>query len=442
MKVVFILPPAKSTYSACPLPPLGLAYLSACLLEYRKDLQIEIIDGFILNLDEYYKKIETTKADIIGVSTTMSQLNQALMIPNMMKEKSTKFIIGGPGVVTVPSSMLYEGGYSVICYGEGERTVVELVQAFENGSPLEDIKGISYLNEGKEVKTPPREPIENLNEIPFPARHLLDMEKYLGTWKENIGIRVTSVISSRGCPFSCKFCDKTTFGGKIRFMSPSRMIEEMKILYDRYGAEMVYFEEDLFTVNRKRVLEFCSLIEKELPGKMWGAQSRVDTIDKEMLTRMKHAGCDNLIFGAESGSQKILDMLGKGFTVEDIENAFRWVKEVGVKAGMFLLLGVPGETQEDIDMTKRIIAKLEPTYIDVSLLTPIPGTEIYEMTKHLIRDDIDLSNYSQTESVYRKDIFDVEPEERGREIVDFFLTTFRDKVNPRESICGGTPIAG
>jgi radical SAM superfamily enzyme YgiQ (UPF0313 family) len=135
-------------------------------------------------------------------------------------------------------------------------------------------------------------------------------------------------------------------------------------------------------------------------------------------------------------------MLGKGFTVEDIENAFRWVKEVGVKAGMFLLLGVPGETQEDIDMTKRIIAKLEPTYIDVSLLTPIPGTEIYEMTKHLIRDDIDLSNYSLTESVYRKDIFDVEPEERGREIVDFFLTTFRDKVNPRESICGGTPIAG
>ena len=203
--------------------------------------------------------------------------------------------------------------------------MVELIQAFENGSPLDNIKGISYINKGKEIKTPPREPIENLNEIPLPARDLLDMEKYMGTWKENIGFRVTSVISSRGCPFSCKFCDKTTFGGKIRFMSPSRMIEEMKILYDRYGAEMVYFEEDLFTVNRKRVLEFCSLVEKELPGKMWAAQSRVDTIDQEMLRRMKRAGCDNLIFGVESGSQKILDILGKGFTVEQIENAFRWV---------------------------------------------------------------------------------------------------------------------
>jgi anaerobic magnesium-protoporphyrin IX monomethyl ester cyclase len=147
----------------------------------------------------------------------MCQLNHALMIQNIVKEKNTKFIIGGAGVVTVPSSMLYEGGYPVICHGEGERTVVELIQAFENGSPLDNIKGISYINKSKEIKTPPREPIENLNEIPLPARDLLDMEKYMGIWKENIGFRVTSVNSSRCCPFSCKFCDKTTFGGKIRY---------------------------------------------------------------------------------------------------------------------------------------------------------------------------------------------------------------------------------
>ena len=441
MKIVLILPTLSSPYSATPEPPLGLAYLAACLLEYRTDLQIEIIDGFLLGQEEYYKKISNINADIVGVSTTMSQLSQALMIPRIVDEKDTKFIIGGPGVVNLPSSRLYESGYSAICYGEGERTVVELVHALENGLPLEDIMGISYLNEGKEVKTPPRELIENLDEIPFPARDLLDMEKYIGTWKENMGVRVASTISSRGCPFSCRFCDKTTFGGKIRFLSPSRMIEEMKLLYNRYGAEMVYFEDDLFTVNRKRVLEFCSLMEKELPGKMWGASSRVNTIDKEMLARMKHAGCTDLIFGVESGSQKILDLLGKGITVEQIENAFRWVKEVGIKAGMFLIIGVPGETQGDIDMTKRIIAKSEPNIIDVSYLTPIPGTEIYEMTKHLIRDDIDLSNYNLTESVYRKDIFDVELEERGREIVNFFFATFKDRVNPRMSICGGTPIA-
>jgi anaerobic magnesium-protoporphyrin IX monomethyl ester cyclase len=137
--------------------------------------------------------------------------------PNIVKEKNTKFIIGGAGVVTVPSSMLYEDGSPVICHGEGERTVVELIQAFENGSPLDNIKGIYYINKSKEIKTPPREPIENLNEIPLPARDLLDMEKYMGIWKENIGFRVTSVNSSRCCPFSCKFCDKTTFGGKIRY---------------------------------------------------------------------------------------------------------------------------------------------------------------------------------------------------------------------------------
>ena len=157
MKIVLILPTLRSPYSVCPEPPLGLAYLAACLLKYRTDLQIEIIDGFLLGQEEYYKKISNVNADIVGVSTTMSQLSQALMIPHIVDKNDIKFIIGGPGVVNLPSSMLYESGYSAICYGEGERTVVELVHALENGLPLEDIKGISYLNEGKEVKTPPRE---------------------------------------------------------------------------------------------------------------------------------------------------------------------------------------------------------------------------------------------------------------------------------------------
>lgn len=442
MKIVFILPAMKSPYSVCPEPPLGLAYLAASLLEYKNNLQIEIIDGIILDKNEYLDRISNIEADIVGVSTTISQINQALMIPHIVRKKNIKFIMGGPGVANLPTSRLYESGYSITCYGEGEKTMVELIHAFENELPLEDIKGISYLNQGKEIKTPPREQIENLDVLPFPARDLLDMEKYIGTWEKNMGVRVASIISSRGCPFSCRFCDKTTFGGRIRFVSPSRIIEEMKILYDRYGAELVYFEEDLFTVNRKRVLEFCSLMEKELPGKMWGAHSRVDTIDKEMLKRMKHAGCTDLTFGVESGSQKILDLLGKGFTVKQAENAFQLVKEVGIKAGLFLIIGVPGETQEDIEMTKHLIAKSEPTIIDVSYLTPIPGTEIYGMTKHLIRNDIDLCNYNLTESVYRKDIFDVEPEERGKEIIKFFFTTFKEKVNPRMSICGETPLAG
>lgn len=442
MKIVFVVPSIKSPYSVCPEPPLGLAYLAASLLKYKNDLQIEIIDGFIINQDKYLDRISNIKADIVGVSTTMSQLNQSLMIPHMVKEKDTEFIIGGPGVANLPSSRLYESGYSVICYGEGERTVIELVHALENKLPFENINGISYLNGGMEIKTPARVPIKKLDELPFPARDLLDMEKYISTWEKNMGVRVASIISSRGCPFSCRFCDKTTFGSQIRFMSPSRMVEEMIILYDKYGAELVYFEEDLFTLNRKRVFEFCRLMERELPGKMWGAHSRVDTIDEEMLERMKHAGCTDLTFGVESGSQKILDTLRKGFSVEQIENSLRLVKKVGIKAGLFLIIGVPGETQEDIEMTKRIIAISEPSYIDVSPLTPIPGTEIYEMTKHLIRDDVDLNNYNLYESVYRKDIFDIELEERGREIVDFFLTTFGNRVNPKMGICLKAPITG
>ena len=441
MKIVFILPILRSPYSASPEPPLGLAYLAASLLNYRNDLQIEIIDGFLLERDEYYQKISKIKADVIGVTTTMAQLSEALLIPHIVKNNNIMFIIGGPGVVNLPSSKLYESGYSIICYGEGEKTIVELVQAFENGLPLKNIKGISYRSNGKEIKTPPRALIKNLDDIPFPARSLLDMERYLRIWKEKMGVAVTQIISSRGCPFSCRFCDRTTFGGRIRFMSPPRIIEEMRLLYDSFGTEMVWFEEDLFTVNRKRVLDFCELMEKELPGRRWGAHSRVDTIDLEMLTRMKQAGCTDLFFGVESGSQKILDILGKGFTVGQIENAFRLAKKVGMNTEMYLIIGVPGETQEDIEMTKRMIAKLEPSSLDISSLTPIPGTEIYEMTKHLIDKEIDFSNFDYFENVFKKDVFEVEQGVKRREILDFFLSTFEGKVDPRFSPLAELPRA-
>jgi anaerobic magnesium-protoporphyrin IX monomethyl ester cyclase len=162
-----------------------------------------------------------------------------------------------------------------------------------------------------------------------------------------------------------------------------------------------------------------------------------------MLTRMKQAGCTDITFGVESGSQKILDILGKGITVQQIEDAFSWANLVGIRAGMFLIIGVPGETQEDIDMTKSIIAKAEPSSVDISFLTPIPGTEIYKITKHLIRDDIELRNYNDLlESIYRKDIFDVDLAARRRELVEFFLDTFKGKVDPRLSLFDGTPIAG
>ncbi|MCX6679020.1 MAG: radical SAM protein [Methanothrix sp.] len=433
MKIVFILPFLRSPYSACPEPPLGLAYLAASLLRYRNDLHIEIIDGFLLERDEYYHKISKIKADVIGVTTTMAQLNEALLLPSIVKDTNTKFIIGGPGAVNLPSSKLYENGYSIICYGEGEKTIVELVEAFENGLPLKDIKGISYCSNGREIKTPPRDLIEDLDDIPFPARSLLDMERYLRIWKEKMGVSVTQIISSRGCPFSCRFCDNKTFGRKIRFMSPPRIIEEMKLIYDSFGAEMIYFEEDLFTINRKRVLDFCELMEKELPGRIWGAHSRVDTIDLEMLTRMKQAGCTDLFFGVESGSQKILDLLGKGFTVEKIENAFRLAKKVGIRTQMYLIIGIPGETHEDIEMTKRIIARLEPSSIDISSLTPIPGTEIYEMTKHLIEKEFDYSNCDLFKNIFINNIFEVGNEEKRREILDFFFSTFESKIDPRHS---------
>jgi len=441
MKIVFIQPKGRGKFSICPEPPLGLAYLAASLLRYKNDLEIEIIDGFLLDNDKYMEVISNLEADIIGVTSTMSQLDEALRIPSLIKNKNAKFILGGPGVTNLPSSKLYESGYSVICYGEGEKTIVELTRAFENKLALKDVNGISFLLNGNEIRTPPRELIENLNDIPFPARELLDMEKYVSIWKEKMGFPCSQMVSSRGCPFSCRFCDKSLFGKKVRFMSPSRIIEEMKQLYNTYSVEMIYFEDELFTINRRRVLDFCDTIEKELPGKKWGANGRVETVDFEMLSKMRQAGCVELNFGVESGSQKILDFLGKGITVEQIKKAFKWVNEVGINGGMYLIIGVPGETQADIDMTKELIRESEPKIINLFYLTPFPGTEIFEMTKHLIRNNVNLYNYNdEFESVYRKDVFEVEPKQRLQEVTDFFLETFKGRVDPRLSIGDGTAL--
>lgn len=430
MKIVFVQPRGRSVYEVAPEPPLGLAYLAASLLEYKNDLEIKIIDGCILNTDDYYKKISEINADIVGVSSTITLLDEALKIPALVADKNAKFILGGPGASNLPSTKIYESGYSIICYGEGERTIVDLIKAFEGELSLEEVQGISFLQDGMEVITPPRKPVENLDELPFPARDLLDMGKYLTVWKEMMGVAATQIVSSRGCPFSCRFCSKDVFGRRARFISPARVVEEMGQLYEKYRAEMIFFDNDLFTLNRKWVIDFCDAMDEELPGRRWGAQARVGTVDKEMLSRMKSAGCTDLMFGVESGSQRILDFLGKGIRVEEIKRTFELVNEAGIKGGIYLIVGVPGERQEDMDDTKRLILELKPKSIDMCFLTPIPGTEIFEATKSMIKEDADFFNFNESlESVYRKEVFEVDPRERMHEIMDFFSVTINNKCN-------------
>jgi len=439
MKISFVQPNGRTAFSICPEPPLGLAYLASSLLDYNKNLDIEIIDGFILSYDDYVKKLSELKADVIGVTSTTSLLGEAFKIPGMVKDKDAIFIIGGPGVMSIPSIRLHECGYSIICYGEGERTIVELIRAMEKGLPLKEIKGISFISKGEVIRTAPRELIENLDDIPFPARHLLDMRTYTDAWKKNMGVGFSPIISSRGCQFSCRFCSKSIFGNRIRFRSSQNIIEEMRELYDEYDVEQVFFEDDLFTQNRKRVLDFCDAMERELPGKKWGAMARVDTVDHETLSRMKQSGCIELAFGVESGSQAILELLKKGITVEQIKRTFKLANEIGIVAGMFLIVGIPGETDNDMDLTKNLIAECRPKWINIFLLTPLPGTEIHEMTKHLIREDVDFCDFNDSfGGAYKKEVFEVDPMERMKDIMNFYLEKFKGEIDPRFSIYDGS----
>ena len=260
-------------------------------------------------------------------------------------------------------------------------------QRMEN---FEKIKGITYRFNDKITENNNRKLIENLDSVPFPAYHLLPMDKYrlkfsdvgaLGNFKE-IGRPYGVIITSRGCPFDCIFCSsRKLWGRKWRARSAENIIEELKILRYKYGKTKLSFMDDTFTLNKDRVMKICDLIRKENIDISWICVTRVDLFDEEMATALKKAGCFLVWFGLESGVQKTLDFLKKGFTVEKAEMAVKIAIEANLDVCGFFIIGVPGETREDIFKTINFASNLNLTAAEFNLFIPFPGTKIYEIAE-------------------------------------------------------------
>jgi radical SAM superfamily enzyme YgiQ (UPF0313 family) len=285
----------------------------------------------------------------------------------------------GNHVTSLPDITLKESSFDSIILGEPEFTALELAGRLSSGKDIKGLSGIAVRNNGGVIVNGKADFAENLDDLPFPARDLMDNKKYILPITNE---PYTLIIPSRGCPHDCIFCTASKYyGKKLRSRSPENIIDEVKEVKNRYAINNIVMWADTFTLNREFVVKVCRLFIKEKAGVRWMCNSRVDTVDPEMLKLMKESGCIGVSYGVESGNQKILDNIKKRVTLEQIENAIKWTQEAGMEAMAHVIFGLPGETKETIKETVDFLIRTSPDYVQIYCATPFPGTEFYEMCK-------------------------------------------------------------
>ncbi|MBS7288662.1 MAG: radical SAM protein [Candidatus Freyarchaeota archaeon] len=376
MKVLLVQPPSRSAIKdvlETTSPPLGLAYLAAVLEEEGVD--VRVLDCVALNIsyEDACREINYWSPDIVGVTATTPAHYEAVKILRAAKSAGAFTVAGGPHFTFIDLKVMEEHSFvDCVVRGEGEETFKELIKAVERGGELKEIPGVTYRERGVVKRAPDRPLIENLDKLPIPAYHLLPMEKY--TFGRQ---RYGTVMTSRGCPFRCSFCASSRlFGKRWRGRSAESVADELELLADKYKVRNVEFLDDTFTLNSKRAEEICNEIRRRGLDLSWGCSSRVDTISRGLLRKLKDAGCRIIYYGAESGSQRILNAMRKGVRLAQVIRTFKETAKAGIERLASFILGFPGETLDTIKMTVRFARLLNPDYVQFTICTPYPGTEL------------------------------------------------------------------
>lgn len=369
-------------------PPIGLGYIASVL--EKGGYSVKIIDMAVSGMKhmDLGREVKMIKPKIVGISFMTNQYEEAVNVSAVVKRvnKHIPVIVGGPHVSASPHEILALKTVDIAVMGEGESSVLEVVDNYlkGKGDKLETIKGIAYKAEEKIYVNERREFIQNLDSLPFPAWHLLPLDRYsVPATGGSVAERVFTVISSRGCPNCCIFCDShAVFGRKFRGRSAKNIFDELVYLEQNFGATQFDFVDDIITIDKNRVFELCALILKYSCKFKWMCNVRVNTVDLEMLEFMKRAGCVRIEFGVESGDTEVLRKLKKGITIEQIETAHGLAREAGLSIGSFVMVGNVGEDFDSVMKTQKLLHRIETDDVYISIATPFPGTELYEMAQN------------------------------------------------------------
>lgn len=336
--------------------------------------------------ERFEAKIREIQPDLVGITSTTPAFGNVIKITEIIKRISpeTFIVMGGPNASVIPELALEVApSIDVVCVGEGEETILELAEFIQDRTnPLKSIKGIAYREDGRIVSTALRPRIENLDDLPFPARHLLGpLNRYYFVGHCYQRLPVTSMITSRGCSHHCDFCTQGVFGYRYRAQRPERVVSEMEHLVKDYKIKSIMTVDDTFTADRDRLIGICDLILRKKLKVAWLCYAGIQEMDKEMLVMMKKAGCFQLYYGIESGSQRILDRMNKEITLEQIRRVVKETRDAGLEVRGQFMFGYPSETREDIEDTIALSCELNIDYAEFGVTVPLPGTKLYEWAK-------------------------------------------------------------
>jgi len=384
IKILLINPnplPDSISFGKNAVPPIGLLYIAAVL--EREKFEVSVIDAFLLKLNhiELSRKIIKHKADIVGITSESVNYYESLRIAKTVKNVSKAVVVlGGPHASIKPMDLIQYPEVDIVVIGEGEFTMLEIVQRIKNGQSFDGCKGTVFKKDGEIIVNPLRERIEDLDSIPYPARHLVPIKAYPRNYTfGGMKIPVDTITTSRGCPYSCSFCSSRMIWGRIyKTRDPKSVVDEIEFLIKNYGTKSFYFVEDNFTLKKKHVMGICDEIIKRKLKIEWECYSRVDLVNKEILEKIHKAGCKAIWYGIESGSPKTLERLDKGITLEQSRNACKMAKNAGLKVGGSFMIRLPGETKEDIIMTYNFIKELALNPTSLALFRAIPDSQMYQ----------------------------------------------------------------
>jgi len=346
-------------------PPLGILYLASVL--EKEGIEVNIIDcpARGSGTKEVAHAIEKEKPSIVGISATTPQTRTTVQLAKTLKKNFGRGMViglGGAHVTADPDFINRFPYFDFALTGEGEITFTRIVKEILKGKK---IKGIYH------GKAP-----ANLDDIPFPARHLIDNDLY---FMPIHGKKFTSILGSRGCPYNCLYCSRPVIGRNVRYRSPRNVIDEMEECIREYGIEWFQFVDDTMTLNRNHTIQFCEeVIDRKLEVE-WGCQTRVDLVDENLLMTMYTSGCREISFGVESGNERIRKILRKSFSTETVFKAFKLCRKIGIETVAFFMLGLPTETTKELFQTVNFGKKIDASYIAVHVTTPFPGSDLFTL---------------------------------------------------------------
>lgn len=367
-----------------PYPPLGLLYIASHLK--NRGFEVTVHDLTFSSLDEFYRRLEETTPKVLGLYGTL--LTRATLLKMIMlgREAGAWIVLGGPEPAPHAEEYLNRGA-DVIVSGEGEETLEELLDHLPRHGleGLEEVRGILFKDpSGSIVRTPARPQIRNLDQQPFPARDQIDLARYLDTWRSHHGHSSVSLITSRGCPYTCTWCSHAVFGRSHRRRSPESVADEVSHIVAAYQPDRLWYADDVFTLNRPWVVRYAAELDRRGIHLPFECISRADRLTEEVVEALAAMGCRRLWIGSESGSQRILDAMKRLTDVDDVQTKSALLKRHGIEVGIFIMLGFQGETETDLRATVEHLKTCDPDIFLTTVSYPIAGTEYHDQVAEKI----------------------------------------------------------